>query len=111
MSKFFTSFFLISVFLILNGGNVKSESLNEPTSGISLKKIFIKTKTEFKISEATGEITLQTGVSSFDKKIRVNKVEKVKRVFRLNNGRKDLYEKFEMNRIYVLYFKIGRAHV
>ncbi|HAY32814.1 MAG TPA: S8 family serine peptidase [Ignavibacteria bacterium] len=105
MSKFFTSFFLISVFLILNGGNVKSESLNEPTSGISLKKIFIKTKTEFKISEATGEITLQTGVSSFDKKIRVNKVEKVKRVFRLNNGRKDLYEKFEMNRIYVLYFK------
>jgi len=111
MSKFFTSFFLLSVIIILNGGIVKSDPVTEPSSRISLKKIFIKTKTEFKISEATGEITLKTGVSSFDKKIKDNKVEKVKRVFRLNNGRKDLYEKFEMNKIYVLFFKEERSDI
>ncbi|MBK8984031.1 MAG: S8 family serine peptidase [Ignavibacteria bacterium] len=111
MSKFFISFLLLSVIIFLTGGIVKSDPVSGPSSRNSLKKIFIKTKTEFKISEATGEITLQTGVSSFDKKIKDNNVEKVKRVFRLNNGRKDLYEKFEMNKIYVLFFKEDRSDI
>ncbi|HQY20656.1 MAG TPA: S8 family serine peptidase [Ignavibacteria bacterium] len=103
MIKLLVVFLISSSVFIFSGNNVSSELTGDYISRISVKKIFLKTKKELPVSEATGEISLSSGISSLDKKLESYKVEKVKRVFKLNNGRKDLYEKFEMNRIYVLF--------
>lgn len=103
MIKLLIVFLISSSAFLISGNNVSSELTGDYTSHISVKKIFLKTKKELPVSEATGEISIRSGFSSLDKKLESYKVEKVKRVFRLNNGRKDLYEKFEMNRIYVLF--------
>lgn len=103
MNKF-SSVVLFSALVFLFSGNyVSPELTGDYTSLKSLHKIFLKTKIELPVSEATGEISIRSGISSLDEKLENYKVEKVKRVFRLNNGRRDLYEKFEMNRIYILY--------
>ncbi|MBS1518740.1 MAG: S8 family serine peptidase [Bacteroidetes bacterium] len=89
--------------VLFTGNSVNSEFTAGQTSNLSRNKIFLKTRSDLKISEATGEISLQTGISSLDNKIEKFKVSKIKKLFRINNGRKDLYDKFQMSRIYVLY--------
>lgn len=103
MIKLLVVFLISSSAFLISGNNVSSEFTGDYNSHKSVKKIFLKTKKELPVSEATGEISIRSGFLSLDKKLESYKVEKVKRVFRLNNGRKDLYEKFEMNRIYVLF--------
>ncbi|MFZ1321251.1 MAG: S8 family serine peptidase [Ignavibacteria bacterium] len=103
MIKLLAVFFISSSVFLFSGNNVSSQLTGDYTSQRSVNKIFLKTKKELPVSEATGEISFYSGISSLDKKLESYKVEKVKRVFKLNNGRKDLYEKFEMNRIYVLF--------
>lgn len=68
-------------------------------------KVFIKTKTDLGVSEATGKISTITGISSLDKLNNKYKVQKIQRVFEINNGDVDLYRKLEMSRIYVVHFE------
>jgi len=66
-------------------------------------KFFVKTKIDLPISEATGEISTNTGNSSFDNLNSKFKIKKIKRVFEINNGDVQLYNKLEMSRIYTFY--------
>ena len=82
-----------SVFLFKNSKSGESEE-----SAYSPYKLFVKTKTELKFSEATGQISVITGMESFDKKNIDFKVRKIKQVFKLNNGDRSVYEELQMNR-------------
>ncbi|MDQ3194489.1 MAG: S8 family serine peptidase [Bacteroidota bacterium] len=64
-------------------------------------KFFVKTNSELNISEATGKISLSTGLSTLDEKISKYKIKGVETLFRLKKGNSDLYKKYGMSRIYV----------
>jgi thermitase len=66
-------------------------------------KFFVQTKQELKISEATGEISIMTGILTLDEKNTKYKIKKIKRLFELNNGDDKLFYKLGLNRIYVFY--------
>ncbi len=66
-------------------------------------KFFIQTKSELRISEATGQISLKTGIASLDEKNSRHRITKIKQLFRLNNGDKKLFDELGMGRIYVVY--------
>lgn len=65
-------------------------------------KFFIKSKVAFKKSEATGEISTKTGINSIDDLNKKYKIKKVKEVFRLNNGDKEIFMELGMDKIYSL---------
>jgi thermitase len=67
-------------------------------------KVFVKTKYELGVSEATGKISIVTGIPSVDKLNKLFKVRKIERVFELNNGDVETYRKLEMSKIYVFWF-------
>jgi hypothetical protein len=67
-------------------------------------KVFVKTKNELGVSEATGKISVVTGIPSVDKLNKLYKVNKIQRVFELNNGDVDTYRDLEMSKIYVFWF-------
>jgi thermitase len=67
-------------------------------------KVFVKTKYDLGVSEATGKISVVTGIASVDKLNSKYKVRKIERVFELNNGDVETYSKLEMSRIYVFWF-------
>ena len=73
------------------------------TINYSTNTFFIKTKTEIGISEATGKISIHTGIKSIDDKNRKFNIKKIEKVFELNNGDKKIYEELEMSRIYLCY--------
>jgi len=75
------------------------------SSGYS-DKFFVKTKSELKISEATGRISLNTGINSLDEKILKYRVFNIKKLFNVNNGDTELYKKLGMERIYVFIMDI-----
>ncbi len=66
-------------------------------------KFILKTKFDFPISEATGNIATKTGIQTIDEKNLRYKVKKVKQIFRMNNGDAELYKKLDMSRYYLLY--------
>ncbi|MBX7046353.1 MAG: S8 family serine peptidase [Ignavibacteria bacterium] len=101
MKKNYTTLLFICLQLVfaISVNSEENERLNYKP-----EKIIIKTKKELKISEATGKISLRTGVSSFDKIIEEYSINKAEPVFRLNNGDAELFEKLGMSRIYVLHF-------
>ena len=74
---------------------------NKNTTLYSGSKIFVKTKSDLRISEATGKIMLETGIESLDRKISRYNVKEIRKVFNLNNGNPQLYEKYGMSRIYL----------
>lgn len=76
-------------------------------SGYINNKLFIKTKKVLGISEATGKISLQTGMTSIDEKLSRNKIVSIENVFRLRNGNRLLQEKLGMERIYILKIQSG----
>lgn len=96
---------LISVFIffiVLLMSPQSSHTVNNNSSSLfSRNKFFVKTKSELKVSEATGQILLQTGISSLDQKILKYGVKKIDSQFKLNNGDKALFEKYGMSRIYI----------
>lgn len=102
MKYLLTVLFLISFFLIQPDksltNNIKS------SSSFSMKKFFVKTNAELKISEATGKISLNTGIASLDEKISKYKIESIKNLFRQNNGDPELFAKYGMARIYIFNF-------
>ncbi len=67
-------------------------------------KVFVKTKYDLGVSEATGKISVVTGIPSVDRLNSQYKVRKIERVFELNNGDVETYRKLEMCRIYVFWF-------
>jgi len=67
-------------------------------------KVFVKTKCELGVSEATGKISVVTGIPSIDRLNKLYKVNRIQRVFELNNGDVDLYRNLEMSKIYVFWF-------
>ena len=102
MKYLLTVLFLFSFFLIQPDksltNNIKS------SSSFSMKKFFVKTNAELKISEATGKISLNTGIASLDEKISKYKIESIKNLFRQNNGDPELFAKYGMARIYIFNF-------
>lgn len=68
----------------------------------SKRSFFVKTFEELKVSEATGKLSLETGIPSLDNAISKAGISEIRQVFRLNNGSPELYLKHEMNRIYLL---------
>lgn len=99
MNKIIYLFPLLIVFLMLP---LKLETHINNQSGLYSKyKFFVKTKSDLKVSEATGKISLQTGIESMDEKIDKYHIKDIKKVFRLNNGNPVIYSKYGMSRIYV----------
>ncbi|MEP7146726.1 MAG: S8 family peptidase [bacterium] len=77
---------------------------NVHSSLYTKNKFFVKTNSELNISEATGKISLSTGLNTLDEKIKKYNIKGIENLFRLKHGNADLYKKFGMSRIYV--FKI-----
>lgn len=98
--KYIITFFSLIVFIIIIPDESQTGN-NVNTSLYSVNKFFVKTKAELKYSEATGKISLATGIASLDEKISRNKIESIKCLFRLNNGDATLFEKHGMSRIYI----------
>lgn len=101
MKLFYTAIFVISIQMLFVKvtNSEENERLHYKT-----EKIIVKTKKELKVSEATGKISLHTGIAPLDKNIETYTVNKIEPVFRLNNGDAHLFEKLGMARIYVFYF-------
>lgn len=95
------SFLLLYFFL---SSEINTEEARDFTLYSTLK-FFVKTKSELKVSEATGEISVYTGISSLDERNQKYKVKKIKKLFRVNNGDMELYNELEMGRIYVFYLE------
>lgn len=99
MKKILTVFYSVIICMIIP---LNSRTFhNKNTTLYSGSKIFVKTKTDLRISEATGKIMLETGIESLDRKISRYNVKEIRKVFNLNNGNPQLYEKYGMSRIYL----------
>lgn len=97
------SVFVVCIILILLPN--KSNTYDGLGNSLYVKnKVFVKTKTELGISEATGKISTVTGIPSIDKLNNQFKVKRIERVFELNNGDAETYRKLDMSRIYVFWF-------
>lgn len=96
--KFFLLLIASAIFLIYPH-NIQT-NINYKSSVYS-DKFFVKTKSDLRISEATGKIMLNTGINSIDEKISKYEVKEIKKLFNLNNGNAELYSKLGMSRIYV----------
>ncbi len=107
MVNFIKYFILISFLFLLTFANPRESGTSEGygKSSYVKNKFFLKTKSELAVSEATGKISVVTGIPSLDKLNSKYKVTKIKRVFELNNGDAEMYRELEMSRIYVVYFE------
>jgi subtilisin family serine protease len=101
MKLFYTTIFLIctQIFFAVPTNSEEYERLHYKT-----EKVIVKTKSELKISEATGKISMHTGIPSLDKKIENYTVNKIESVFKQNNGDAELFERLGMGRVYIFYF-------
>lgn len=94
--------FLILFLFVFSGTELKTEN-DFNNSYFTKNKFLVKTKSELRISEATGEISTSTGIQSIDEKNSEFRIKKIKKLFKLNNGSEYLYNKFNMSCIYVFY--------
>jgi thermitase len=94
--------FLILVVITAPAYLDTAENVNDESLFIK-NKFFVQTKHELLVSEATGEISLKTGIPSLDEKNSKYRIKKIKKLFQLNNGEGDLYYKLGLNRIYIFY--------
>lgn len=85
-------------------------SENKAKNSFVSHKFFVKTKTQLKVSEATGKIPLTTGIKSIDLKNQKYQIKEIKKLFNLNNGNAELYYKLGMDRIYVFYLYPNHSH-
>ncbi|MBV6398550.1 hypothetical protein FBQ84_04755 [Ignavibacteria bacterium CHB1] len=96
---------LIFIFLICASVSLPVNEMagsDKRLTNFSTVSFFIKTNKPLKVSEATGEILLNTGIASLDEKFSEFNVKSIKLVFGIFNGDRDLYSKLEMDRIYVV---------
>jgi len=92
---------LTSALIVLISFSESETNINTNSSLFSKNKFFVKTSKELKISEATGKISLFTGIKSLDEKINKFGINSIKKLFNLNKGNPYLYSKYGMERIYV----------
>lgn len=102
MKNIFSLLFILSCTVIFTGS---SHTDIKESSEFTTDKFFVKTKTILPVSEATGKISLQTGLPSLDIIIRDYKITDISIVFDLNNGNREIYEKLGMQRIYLFSLK------
>jgi len=96
-------FTLLLLFIFSFSGTELKTEKNLNNSYFTKNKFLIKTKSELRISEATGKISTLTGIQSIDEKNSKFKIKKIKKLFNLNNGSEYLYNKFNMSCIYEFY--------
>ncbi len=97
-----TAIIFLAIVLQLFAFSPGSQSIEKFTTSLySKNKFFVKTKSELKVSEATGNVSFTTGLASLDDKISRYNIIKINKLFNLNNGSIDLYDKYGMTRIYV----------
>ncbi|MBK7254897.1 MAG: S8 family serine peptidase [Ignavibacteria bacterium] len=92
---------LTSALIVLISFSESETNINTNSSLFSKNKFFVKTGKELRISEATGKISLFTGIKSLDEKINKFGINNIKKLFNLNKGNPYLYSKYGMERIYV----------
>ena len=92
---------LTSALIVLISFSESETNINTNSSLFSKNKFFVKTGKELRISEATGKISLFTGIKSLDEKINKFGINSIKKLFNLNKGNPYLYSKYGMERIYV----------
>ena len=97
MKKIFLLIFVFTITVFITGSSKTNIKENK---NFSSEEFFVKTKTILPVSEATGKISLQTGLSSLDDIIRKYRVTGISKVFNLDNGNKNIYDKLGMERIY-----------
>lgn len=93
---------IIAAVTILAGFPLSDSRTENVNVGYSQSSFFVKTHTELKISEATGKISLMTGIEELDKTIAEHGISEITLVFRLNNGDRESYYRLGMNTIYLL---------
>ena len=101
--KKFTYILILTLLTSLPFNRMSGSDTEQPS--YSTESFFIKTKVPLRISEATGKITLNSGVASFDEKLVQFNVSSIERVFELYNADVELYSNLEMDRIYVVNFE------
>ncbi|MEO8664443.1 MAG: S8 family peptidase [Ignavibacteria bacterium] len=99
MKILITTLTLMSV--ILSFPSATRTNDNVRSSLYSKTRFFVKTNHDLKISEATGKISLATGLVSLDEKISKYNIKGIKNLFRISNGSTELYNKYGMSRIYL----------
>jgi len=108
MKKIFSLLFIFSCTVIFTGSSHKDL---KKSSEFTTDKFFVKTKTILPVSEATGKISLQTGLPSLDLIIRDYKITDINNVFNLYNGNREIYEELGMQRIYLFSFSSDNAYL
>lgn len=101
MKKLFTLIITASALCLYTSFSKTANA--EPRAEYSPNKFIVKTKSELPISEATGKISLSTGIKSIDARNTKYNVTKIQQVFRLNNGDAELYNKLDMGKYYIFY--------
>ena len=92
---------LTSALIVLISFSESETNINTNSSLFSKNKFFVKTNTELRVSEATGKISLLTGIKSIDEKINKFGIINIEKLFKLNKGNPYLYSKYGMERIYI----------
>jgi thermitase len=113
MNKYFKSIILFAAVAmpVLYPGNSRTYDIVRE-SLYTKNKIFVKTRIDLSVSEATGKImATRTGVNSIDALNNKYGISRVEKVFNLDNGNAYLYNKLEMSRIYVIYFSGDKDYV
>jgi len=99
--KIFPYILFFTVLVFFSSDSATNEFVEK--SQFANDKFIIKSKFDFSVSEATGNISLITGIKSIDEKNQKYRIKKVKQIFRLNNGNPGIYRNLEMSRYYLLY--------
>jgi len=99
--KVFTILLAFTSIITLYSSDVGIAVANLQQKNYSSTSFFVKTFAELKISEATGKVLLQTGITSLDNVIIEHGVTSIRPLFKVNNGNHDLFIKLGMNRIYL----------
>jgi subtilisin family serine protease len=100
MKKLFTLILTVSALCVYT---FLPDAYAEPRAEYSPYKFIVKTKTGLPVSEATGRISVSTGIKSIDARNTKYKVTKIQPVFRLNNGDAELFNKLDMGKYYLFF--------
>lgn len=92
--------FTICITFLVSPNNSHTNYTNS-FSLFSKNEFFVKTRSQLSVSEATGKVSLNTGIKSLDEKIMKYEVSGIEKVFKLNNGDAEIYEKYGMSKIYI----------
>ena len=97
----FSAFALVFLLSSVSHSSGMFDDHSENYSNYSKTSFIVKTKQEIGVSEATGRISVQTGIKSIDEKNNKYRIKSIRRIFELNNGDAELYKELEMSRIYL----------